>query len=33
MGEFAHIFEGVADPRQSNATLHDPDGMPMIGLL
>ena len=33
MEEFVHIFEGVADPRRSNATLHDPDGMPMIGLL
>ena len=33
MEEFVHIFEGVADPRRSNATLHDPDGMLMIGLL
>ena len=33
MEEFAHMFEDVADPRRSNATLHDPDGMPMIGLL
>ena len=33
MEEFAHIFEGVVDPRRSNATLRDPDGMPMIGLL
>ena len=32
MEEFVHIFEGVADPRRSNATLRDPDGMPMIGL-
>ena len=32
MEGFAHIFEGVADPRRSNATLRDPDGMPMIGL-
>ena len=30
--EFVHIFEGVVDPRWSNATLRDPDGMPMIGL-
>ena len=33
MGEFGHIFEGVADPRRSNATPRDPDGMPMIDLL
>ena len=33
MKEFAHIFDGVADPRRCNATLPDPDGMPMIGLL
>ena len=33
MKEFAHIFEGVADPRRCNATLHDPDGMLMTGLL
>ena len=33
MEGFTHIFEGVADPRRRNATLHDPDGMPMIGLL
>ena len=33
MEGFVHIFEGVADPRRSNATLRDPDGMPMIGLL
>ena len=32
MEGFAHIFEGVADPRRSNATLGDLDGMPMIGL-
>ena len=32
MEEFAHMFEGVADPRRSNATLRDPDRMPMIGL-
>ena len=33
MEEFAHVFEGVVDPRRSNATLHDLDGMPVIGLL
>ena len=33
MEEFSHLFEGVADPRRSNATLHDPDEMLMIGLL
>ena len=33
MEKFAHIFEGVTDPRRGNATLRDPDGMPMIGLL
>ena len=33
MEEFVHIFEGVADPRRSNATLHDLDEMLMIGLL
>ena len=33
MEGFAHIFEGVVDPRRSNATLHDLDGMPMIGPL
>ena len=33
MEEFSHLFEGVADPRRSNATLHDLDEMPMIGLL
>ena len=32
MKEFVHIFEGIADPCRSNATLRDPDGMPMIGL-
>ena len=32
MEEFVHIFEGVADPRRSNATLHDLDEMLMIGL-
>ena len=33
MEEFGHVFEGVADPRRSNATLHDLDEMLMIGLL
>ena len=33
MEEFVHIFEGVVDPRRSNATLHDLDEMLMIGLL
>ena len=33
MEKFAHIFEEVVDPRRSNATLRDPDGMPMIGPL
>ena len=33
MEEFSHLFEGVADPRRSNATLHDLDEMLMIGLL
>ena len=33
MEEFAHIFEGVVDPRRSNATLHELDEMLMIGLL
>ena len=32
MEEFIHIFEDVADLRRSDATLRDPDGMPMIGL-
>ena len=32
MEEFAHIFEEVADPRRSDATLRDSDGMPMISL-
>ena len=33
MEEFLHIFEEVVDPRRSNATLRDPDGMPVIGPL
>ena len=33
MEEFGHLFEGVADPRRSNAPLHDLDEMLMIGLL
>ena len=33
MEEFDHIFEGVADPRKSNATRHDLHEMLMIGLL
>ena len=33
MEEFSHLFEGLADPRRSNATLHDLDEMPMTGLL
>ena len=33
MEEFHHIFEGVEDPRQSNATRHDLHEMLMIGLL
>ena len=33
MEEFRHIFEGVEDPRQSNATRHDLHEMLMIGLL
>ena len=32
MEEFAHIFEGVADPRRSSATLRDLDRMLMVGL-
>ena len=33
MEEFSHIFEGVEDPRKSNATRHDLHEMLMIGLL
>ena len=33
MEEFAHTFEGVVDLCRSNATLHDLDEMPVIGLL
>ena len=33
MEESHHIFEGVEDPGKSNATRHDPHGMPRIGLL
>ena len=33
MEEFHHIFEGVEDPRQSNATRHDLHEMLMLGLL
>jgi hypothetical protein len=33
MEEFYHIFEGVNDPRKSNATRHDLQEMLMIGLL
>ena len=33
MEEFVHTFEGVADLRRSNATLRDPNGMPVIDLL
>ncbi len=33
MEEFSHIFEGVDDPRRSNATRHDLHEMLMIGLL
>ena len=33
MEEFHHIFEGVEDPRKSNATRHDLHEMLMIGLL
>ncbi len=32
-GEFSHIFEGVEDPRRSNATRHDLHEMLMIALL
>ena len=33
MEDFSHIFEGVEDPRTSNATRHDLHEMLMIGLL
>ena len=33
MEEFSYIFEGVEDPRTSNATRHDMHEMLMIGLL
>lgn len=33
MVEFSHIFEGVEEPRRSNATRHDLHEMLMIGLL
>ncbi len=33
MQEFSHIFEGIEDPRRSNATRHDLHEMLMIGLL
>ena len=33
MQDFTHVFEGVEDPRTSNATLHDRHAMLMIGLL
>ena len=33
MEEFSHIFEGVEEPRRSNATRHDLHEMLMIGLL
>lgn len=33
MEDFSHIFEGVEEPRRSNATRHDLHEMLMIGLL
>jgi hypothetical protein len=33
MEEFSHLFEGVSDPRRSNATRHDLHEMLMIALL
>lgn len=33
MKYFPQLFEGVSDPRRSNATRHDLHEMPMIGLL